>query len=294
MARIAKIVLAKTKIEKFLDATGKHVFSQATLNGILTKKAKQWDLSSGMNTTKFISFLIDNSHLKEVIIAGLIRYLWRSDETENIVYEIALSLKPRSYLSHYTAMFFHNMTEQVPKTIYVTYDRGGGAPARKSSLSQESIDIAFQKPERITRSVYDYEGNTIVLIESSRAGHIGVNSFQFEDGMTLPMTNVERTLMDITVRPAYAGGILAVVGAYQQMVKTVQVVKLRAYLKQMGYTYPYEQAIGFCLEYAGAMEKQLKIIDELCKKEYRFYLARKMSSPKFSERWQMYYPESLG
>lgn len=46
-------------------------------------------------------------------------------------------------------MFLLNLTEQIPKTIYVTYDRESPINKRKNiDLLQESIDCAFSKEKR--------------------------------------------------------------------------------------------------------------------------------------------------
>ena len=61
----------------------------------------------------------------------------------------------------------------------------------------------------------------------------------------LRFTNLERTLIDATVRPVYAGGVFEVRKAYELAKEKVSVNRLAALLQKLDYTYPYHQAIGF-------------------------------------------------
>ncbi len=290
MARVSKLQLAKSKIEKYFDAQRKHVFSYADIEAILKQKSDEWDLGSNMTPKRFVAFFVERSHLsyKEVE-----RYIWREEKYPHLIYEIAVSLRPRSYISHYTAMFLHGLTEQIPKTIYVTFERRHKATVLSRELSQMRIDRAFQKEERRSSAKVICDGYQIVFIESGQDNHVGVLPYEFEDGIVVPVTNVERLLIDGIVRPGYSGGVPEVLKAYQNVVDIAQVSKIKAYLKKLDFIYPYAQAVGFCLEYAKFSEKQLEIIEEICPKVFKFYLTRQMQRTKYSPRWMLYYPSAL-
>jgi predicted transcriptional regulator of viral defense system len=293
MARTAKIAQEKSKIERCFDNTNKHIFTLKDIHDIFFSQNRIWKLPVSITEKKFIDFLIQNSYLRIIKIQELERYSWRGEEASSLIYEIALSLKPRSYISHYSAMFLHNLTNQIPKTIYVTYERAHSLPKRNAALSQENIDNAFQKDERLSSKTYEYDGYRIVLISNAHAERIGISRYQFENGVSIPITNIERTLLDITVRQTYAGGILEIITAYKHALDTIQISKLKAYLIKMQYTYPYEQAVGFCMEYVGFPEKRIGLIEKICKYEFKFYLCRNIKTPSYSERWHLYYPNFL-
>lgn len=294
MGRISKFKKAQPKIEAYLDSLHKHIFSFNELSSITVKQGYDWDLGVTATPVKLIAFLIDNSHLTKLDdFTAADRYAWRKDHADELVYELALSLKPRSYLSHYTAMFLHNMTEQVPKTIYVTFERASYTGIRLSNLTQSGIDAAFAKEPRKTTQIYTYQGFRIVLVNAYRNNHIGIQKLQFPDGMRLPISSKERTLIDATIRPDYAGGISEVIKAYQNSVDTVQVNRIKAYLTNLQYTYPIQQSIGFLMEYAGFAEKKIDTIHNICTFEYSFYLERQIKEPFFSKKWNLYYPHNL-
>jgi predicted transcriptional regulator of viral defense system len=292
MPRVSQIVLAKSKIENFFDNMNKSVFTFKQMSNIFWTQYKNWKLGVTFSEAKFISFLLEKSRLKKITLNEKVLYIWDDWNAESI-YEVALSLKPKSYISHYTAMFMHNLTEQVPKTIYITCERGNALPIRKSPLSQRSIDSAFQKDETVSNMIYEYQDYKIILINSSRDDQVGIVKYKLLSGLEIPITNIERTLIDILVKQGYSGGILEVIKAYEAASDKVQVSKLKAYLVKLQFTYPYAQAVGFCLEYIGLPDKRLDIIEKICEKEFNFYLARKIKEPVLSKRWCVYYPNYL-
>lgn len=294
MVRITKIKKAQKKIEMFLDGFHKHIFSVNELKSILDNKGYEWDLSISTTALKFITFLIEQSHLDKLEgFSYAERYTWRREQAHYLTYELALSLKPRSYLSHYTAMFLHGFTEQVPKTIYVTFERAENLYNREDELTQAGIDAAFQKDARKTNETYTYGEFRIVLINAYRNNHIGIQSIRMEDGTLLSIANKERTLIDSMVRPNYSGGLDEVCKAYKIANGMVQVNRLKAYLTNLKYTYPYQQSLGFLLDLAGFDTSKTDAIYKICAFQFHFYLDRQIKNPSYSDKWMIYYPDKI-
>jgi predicted transcriptional regulator of viral defense system len=78
------------------------------------------------------------------------------------------------------------------------------------------------------------------------------------EALGIPVTNLERTLIDITVRPDYAGGVQNVLDAFRIARARLSVQTLISTLDQLSYLYPYAQAIGFLLQHAGYDDDCLK------------------------------------
>jgi hypothetical protein len=113
-----------------------------------------------------------------------------------------------------------------------------------------------------------------------------------DGGPPLSVTKLERTLIDIVVRPAYVGGIFEVLDAFRKARDRVSVAVLIATLRKLDYVYPYHQALGFYLERAGVpIDRLQRLLDLGC--EYDFYLGNKLSNPQFDSLWRIYYPEGL-
>lgn len=297
MARISVLTLAQSKIEQYLSDLDKNVFLETDLKSIFNRNKKKWDLTYSTTFEKFVNHLLKRSYLSfiEVPEFNKIIYIWKENTlTDEAVYEVALAIKPRSYISHYSAMFLLNLTEQIPKTIYVTYDRESPINKRKNiDLLQESIDRAFSKEKKKPRVVASFKGYDIVLISGTDSKKTGVTNIKLFNGITIQVTNIARTLIDIVVRPELSGDVTEIAKAYSLVKNQVQIKQLKTYIKSKDYIYPYEQVVGFLMEYVGYDADKVEEIHGMCKNIFSFYLGRNIKNPLFSEKWKIYYPKLL-
>ena len=114
-----------------------------------------------------------------------------------------------------------------------------------------------------------------------------------DDGSPLRITNIERTLIDATVRPVYAGGVAQVAEAFRAAAGRLSVNRIAAYLRKLRFTYPYHQSIGFYLERAGTYKaSQIELLREF-PVEFDFYLTYQMRDPDYNKRWRLYVPKGF-
>jgi len=164
---------------------------------------------------------------------------------------------------------------------------GGGA------LTQEAIDRAFKRKARETSNVVEYKGTRICKLNGGNTAQLGVVNTRAAEAMgQLRVTNLERSLIDATVRPYYSGGVAVVARAFEDAKERLSVNKLTAYLKKLGYTYPYHQAIGFYLERAGIDESRLSLLRRL-DMNFDFYLTYGMKSADYIEGWRLFVPKGF-
>lgn len=107
------------------------------------------------------------------------------------------------------------------------------------------------------------------------------------------MTSLERTLVNITVRPVYAGGVPAVLEAFRLARNRASVQKLMEFLTKLGFAYPYHQSIGFYLNRAGYSEQD-QLLAETKGLQFDFYLCHGLKDPAFDQDWKIFFPRSLG
>jgi len=288
----SRITIAKPDIVKQFDTTGRRVYSSRELANILVANRGFWRLTQKTTVDDFIGFLVDKTQMRRVQLtsekyAPILRYIWG----EASPYEIGVSLKPRAYLSHGTAVFLHGLNEQLPKTIYVNQEQSP-KPVPSSPPSQESLDRAFSNEQRRSNYLYRDPEWQYLLISGKDTGRLEVGKLAGSREETLEVTNLERTLIDIVVRPAYAGGIYQVLEAYKSAKDKASIATLIAVLKKLDYLYPYHQAIGFYLQRAGYEESRWQRLKNLGLK-FDFYLAHGIRDKQYDATWRLYYPKGF-
>ncbi|MHC4739794.1 MAG: type IV toxin-antitoxin system AbiEi family antitoxin domain-containing protein [Planctomycetota bacterium] len=287
-----RIAIAKADIVKLFNEHSQHIFDFSDIQRILDKNRTFWRLAKSMSYSEFVNYLVEKTKLKKEIFnfsyRPIVRYVWGDVP----LYELLLRLKPSSYFTHYTSVYFHDLTEQRPNTIYINVEQERKIRP-KGYLVQEKIEAAFKRPTRLSNNLTEYQGRTIRMLNGMHTGNLGVIEMTGPDDETLRITDVERTLIDITVRPEYAGGVFEVLKAFRLAKNKVSTNKLAAILKKINYIYPYHQAIGFYLEKAGVYNKSQLDLMQKFEIKYDFYLMHQMKETEYSNKWRLYFPKGF-
>lgn len=291
MPRTSSLTLAKSQILAHFAKEGPKIYTEAQLTGLLISEAANWRVVKSTTTEAFIAFLQSNTDFKTYTFHAhtynrtITRYAWGSVSS----HALALSLKSQGYLSHGTAAYLHKLTDLKPKTVYLNVEQSP-KPAPRGGLTQAALDQAFARKQRISNYTFRHSSHSVTIIAGKNTNRLGVAPLQISNGESLEVTNRERTLIDITVRPAYAGGVNEVLRAYRAARPYVSVDRLLSILDELAYIYPYHQAIGFLMQVTG-----YSVGDALIgrPRNYDFHLAHGMQNPIFSKEWRLYYPRNL-
>ena len=157
-------------------------------------------------------------------------------------------------------------------------------------LTQVDRSCVQNKPRESTL-IYTYGGYRIAVLSGKFTRNLEVSPAEF-GGLLLPRTRLERSLVDITVRPVYGGGPAEVLAAYREAKPRLSINVLLKTLRELDYVYPYHQAIGFYMERAGYDEGALQKVEALGR-TFDFYLANRMEQTDYSRRWRIHYPAGL-
>lgn len=291
MPQKTRIEIAKRDIVSFFESLERRAFTTREISAILARNREFWRLAQSTSTRGFISFLESHARLKRTTLTtptgtSLDRFTWG----EASPYALALSLRSGSYLCHGTAVFLHGLTDLIPKTIYVNHEQtpkpSGG------TLTQHSLDLAFSRQQRTSNYIFSFDHARAILVSGKYTGRLEVGTIQGPSGESIDATKLERTLIDIVVRPAYAGGIIQVLEAYKSAQGRASTNTLRSTLKRLEYVYPYHQAIGFLMERAGYPRSRAEKLRELGL-DFDFYLVHGMKDPLYDKRWRLFYPAGL-
>jgi hypothetical protein len=292
--RPSRLHAAKGQIVAFFEKLPRKAFLDQDLTKIFMEQRSGWRLAVNTTIGGFVHFLIENTPMRSVSIVPLhpnsknqtvTRYVWG----EASPYAVAATIAARAYLSHSTAVLLHGLTDQLPRTICVSREQSG--EGNTSELTQKGIDGAFSHEARTSNALYTYDHSQIVLLHGKNSGRLEVGTIEFSQEQ-LPVTKLERTLIDIAVRPVYGGGVYQVLEAYRSAKDRISAATLVATLSKLEYAYPYHQAIGFYMQRAGYPQKALGRLRALGM-NFDFYLAHDIRDRAFDPEWRLFYPKGF-
>lgn len=288
----SRLDLARKDIVIVLEEDERSVFSLKDLGEILRFNFDNWRLAMHTSRSLFVDYLCKKKILQKITLKfedgdTATRYGLKGHFS---TVELFLSLATNTYLSHYTAMGYHQLTQQIPKTYYVNRELTpkGISP---NTLTQGAIDSAFAKPPRVSHKIAKYKGDRVVMLNSKHTGDLGIVNELWDDRF-VRMTNLERTLIDCAVKPEYAGGVYEVAKAFKIAKDRASSNKIYATFKKLDYIYPFHQVLGFYLELAQFDSVIIKRLAEL-PMPHKFYLAKGMQDPDYSEKWKLFHPKSF-
>jgi len=295
------LAIRPERVSETLERLGRRVFSPVDLRQIVTEnrdkwlahqeKPGRWRVKS-RNIGDVVAALTTRGLLSKIALPFPHRKIQRFTYGEVPSLEILQSVDRRAYFCHYTAIHIHGLTTQIPKTVYLNVEQPGSGGT--AELTQEGIDRAFRGKCRVSSNEIEFRGQRVFKLNGRNTGELGVVQFSpDDDGSPLRITNIERTLIDATVRPVYAGGVAQVADAFRAAAGRLSVNRIAAYLRKLRFTYPYHQSIGFCLERAGTYKaSQIELLREF-PMEFDFYLTYQMRDPDYNKRWRLYVPKGF-
>ena len=292
--RPSKLQAARGQIIAYFENLPRNALTDADMAAILFKRAGEWRLAANTTVEKFVGFLLEATAMRMVSIVPVgetayrtaTRYVW----AEASPYAVAATLAPQAYLSHGAAVLLHGLSDQLPRTICVSREQS--PQSRKAdTLTQVGIDKAFLQPERVSNALFTYDNFQFVLLHGKNTGRLEVGTITYGREQ-LSVTKLERTLIDITVRPAYAGGVYQVLEAYRRAQSDMSTSILLATLKKLDYIYPYHQAIGFYMQRAGYKPEQYERLRSLGL-NHDFYLAHGLREREFDSAWRLHFPKGF-
>jgi hypothetical protein len=184
------------------------------------------------------------------------------------------------------------MTSKRPDQIYLNYPQERKT-AGDSALDQNRIDLAFRGPVRVSKNSAAFRRNQILLLNSMGHKDLGIIEMAGPENTKIRITDVERTLIDIVVRPVYSGGLTNVLAAYRKARGKASISRLAKMLKALNFSYPYHQSIGFCLERSEYKDAEIAFLRQFPIR-FDFYLDYQMAETDYSNDWRLHFPKSLG
>ncbi len=128
-------------------------------------------------------------------------------------FEIAMKLVKKGTISHRSAMFFHNLIDQMMHSVYITVPRCEGA-----NLS--------------VRNQYKIQNTTFYIKRVEPENFFGSKRY-FLGEASVWVTDIEKTLLDGLVQPKLCGGFREVMHAFSEAVDKIDAHILWGYAQKM-------------------------------------------------------------
>jgi len=274
------------------------VYNAQELAGVIADHRDEWRLAASTTLAAFLDLLRTKGEMREFEITPsekypnarrFNRYIWG----EVSPYSVGASIRKGAYLSHGTAVFLHGLNDQIPRrSIYVNLEQSPKPAPDHNILTQQSLTRAFSGKQRQSTFVYHWADSEFLILNGKHTGGLEVSMLDISPGESVPVTKIERTLIDCTVRPTYAGGVDQVLAAYRGAHDRVSIATMLATLKRLNYLYPYHQAVGFYLQRAGFAPHQYDRFKALGLK-YDFYLAHGLTDCAYDPEWRLFHPQGF-
>ncbi len=208
-------------------------------------------------------------------------------------YEIVQAMFPQGYFCNLSSIYYHSLTNQVPKALYICYEKKPAKRINVNTVNNNELRRAFIKPHRHTNNVYTLNDYNVVVVERARISNSGVVE-SHPPGTLLPnkshVTCIERALIDAVVSPHYNGGIVSVYTYFRNALDMTKLIKI---YRRLDFVYPYSQSIEFLLDRAG-MSKHASVIHKKFPPEHSFFVDHDAkTSWIYDEKWKLYYPAGL-
>lgn len=170
-------------------------------------------------------------------------------------FEIAMALVHPATISHWSAMHFHGMTEQIPQRVYVTTTQVIVVPrsAKRPKKNQRSFS------REIKGVIYEF-----VRVKPER--FFGFKDYWVGEAK-VTITDPERTLIDGLIAPKYFGDWAEVYSAFQSQFSKLDLDKMIDYSLRLDAA--VSKRLGWVLEKLGADGSVLQRLERVPIKGYR-------------------------
>lgn len=162
-------------------------------------------------------------------------------------FAIAVHLVRPSAISHWSALHYHGLTEQVPRIVTASTPTKVVTPEMRMA----------SKPDGGRKHAWTVQGVRYEFTTVKGQHFFGVEQVWVDENNRVPITDRERTVLELFVSPRVFGGIGEGIGVLDQHLTSLSVQKLVRYALQHG-TISAAKRLGWALEEAGADSQDLE------------------------------------
>jgi predicted transcriptional regulator of viral defense system len=188
-------------------------------------------------------------------------------------FEIAMALVQPSAISHWSALHFHGMTEQIPQRVYVTTVQT--IPVSRSAKRQTKSHRSFSR--EINGILYDF-----IKIKPER--FFGFKNYWIGEAK-VAITDPERTLIDGLIFPKYFGDWAEVFSAFESRISSLNLDKIIDYSLRLDVV--IVKRLGWIMEKVGVEDVILQKLESVPIKGYRVLIPGGPQKGTCNKRWMI-------
>lgn len=188
-------------------------------------------------------------------------------------FEIAMALVQPSAISHWSALHFHGMTEQIPQRVYVTTAQT--IPVSRSVKRQTKSHRSFSR--EINGILYEF-----IKIKPER--FFGFKNYWIGEAK-VAITDPERTLIDGLIFPKYFGDWAEVFSAFESRISSLNLDKIIDYSLRLDAV--IAKRLGWIMEKVGVEDSILQKLEDVPIKGYRVLIPGGPQKGTCNKRWMI-------
>ena len=187
-------------------------------------------------------------------------------------FEVAVALVQPAAVSHWSALNYHGLTEQIPRQVFVLTTTDVTVPRKRAS------EIGDR------RSGYRVNGTVYQFVQVRPDRYFGAERIWVGDAR-VSITDLERTLLDGLAMPQHCGGFGEVIHAFGEALPRLDVERIAEYARRLGPA--IAKRAGWVLEWQGCEASQ---IDELAALPIKGHRKLDPTGPRkgvYNSRWML-------
>ena len=169
-------------------------------------------------------------------------------------FEIAMALIDPAAISHWSALHFHGLTEQLPRQVFVLTTSGTSVPRRRGTKTQRS------------HSGYRVGDTSYRFIQVKPQRYFGLEKVWIGEAR-VTVTDPERTLLDALAMPQYCGDFAEVLHAFNLRRSSLDLERIIRYALKLDAS--TVKRLGWVLEHQGVPSSRLEDLAQVPIKGYR-------------------------
>jgi predicted transcriptional regulator of viral defense system len=188
-------------------------------------------------------------------------------------FEIAMALVQPSAISHWSALHFHGMTEQIPQRVYVTTTQA--VPISRAVKMRNISQRSFSR--EINGILYEF-----IKIKPER--FFGIKDFWVGE-VKVVITDPERTLIDGLISPKHFGGWAEIFSAFESHISSLDLAKMTDYSLRLDAV--IAKRLGWIMEKVGVENSILQKLEAVLIKGYRVLDSTGPRKGTCNKRWMI-------